>query len=478
MLTYKMFIGGKWVEAESGKTYKVVNPATEAEIAQVPLGDKGDVDKAVAAARKALPLWSKKTPAERTEILNRIAGAIDEHTKELAELDMLDHGSPIGLARAFADTASQQVRYFAQISRALIGSSIPVGPSASCYFQREPIGVCALMIPWNVPMAVTGKLSAALAAGNSCIIKPASVDSLIALKLAEIIEKQNLPPGVVNVVTGLGNTVGEMLVLHPGVNMVALVGSSETGKRIMECASQTVKRVALELGGKNPFIVLEDANVDAAVVKAIPASFFNSGMVCASPGRYYIHEKIYDEFAEKFIDGAKKFVIGDPTDARTQMGPVVSAEHRDKVESYIKIGIEEGATLALGGERPTEPPMDKGYYIVPTVFTNVSQNMRIAREEIFGPVACLIKFSAKDNIVELANDTNYGLCASVWTKDVTKAIRYANEIQAGTVWINDHMARRDEVPWGGYKESGIGKDNSMLGLEEFTQVKLVAINLA
>ncbi len=487
MLNYKMWIGGKWVEAESGKTFTVVNPATEEEIAQVPLGDQADVDKAVEAARQAFPIWSNMTLDERGKIIKQIAASMSDHFEELVEIDILDHGSPIEVAKGFAKEIPGMFEYAVEASRNILGvGEARIGhrdtfpyfrPETFPYLKREPIGVCACITPWNVPLAVTNKLAAALATGNTCIVKPPTVDSLPALKVAEILAEHDLPPGVVNIVTGPGNTVGEMLASHQGVQMVAFTGGSETGKDIMSAASKTVKRLFLELGGKNPFIVLENANVDAAVSKGIFASFFNTGSICSSPGRYYIHDTIYDEFVDKFVAEAKKIVVGDPNDKKTKMGPVVSAEHRDRVEGYIKLGIEEGAKLVLGGNRPTEPPLNRGYYILPTVFINVTQNMTIAREEIFGPVACFLKFSSEDEVLELANDNAYGLAASVWTRDTSKGFKFANALQAGTVWVNGHTDAGGNLPWGGFKESGFGKEGSRLGLEEYTQVKVININI-
>jgi acyl-CoA reductase-like NAD-dependent aldehyde dehydrogenase len=478
MKNHKMWIGGKWVEAKSGKTFPVYNPATGEEIAQIPLGDKTDVEIAVAAARKAFPVWAGKSPEERSQILYRIADAIKAHKDELIELEVIDHGTPLKVARGMISGAPGMFEYVAQVSRSIMGNVLPPGPGALFYLQHEPRGVCALIVPWNAPfMGTCIKLSASLATGNACIIKPPSICSLEALKLAEILEKLDLPAGLVNIVTGPGNTVGEALSSHPDVNMVSFTGSCETGKRIMSLAANTVKRVQLELGGKNPFIVLEDADLDAAVARAVVVSFFNTGMVCSAPGRYYIHETLYDKFIDKFVAGAKKVITGDPADDRTDMGPVVSAEHRNRVEGYIKAGVIEGAKLVLGGKRPATAPLDKGFFIMPAVFTNVTQNMKIAREEIFGPVGVFLKFSSDDEVIGFANDTTFGLAASVWTKNAPRGIRLANKIQAGTVWINDHQKGGIDIPWGGYKESGFGKEKSWLGLEEYTQLKVISIDL-
>ena len=294
---------------------------------------------------------------------------------------------------------------------------------------------------------------------------------------AEMLEKLDLPAGTVNIVTGPGSTVGRALASHPGVDLIGFTGSTETGREIMGAASAGIKRSLVELGGKNPFVVLSDADVDGAVECGVHGLYHNSGMSCASPGRFYIHESIYDEFAEKFIAKSKEFVLGDPFDKKTTMGPMASAEHRDRVEAYIRSGVEEGATLRLGGARPTEPPLDKGYFVAPTVFTGVTQNMKIAREEIFGPVGCLIKFSRDEEALELANDSDFGLCGGVWTKDMAKGMRFVNDLRAGTVWVNQYMFMTAELPWGGVKQSGMGKEGSMVGIEEFTVLKLVCLEM-
>ena len=478
---YKMYINGKWVDAESGDTYSVINPATEEEIARVPLGDKRDADKAVEAARKAFPVWSKKPQEERSAILKEIAATLAKHMPELIETDIADHGSTVMLANAFSNSVPHHFEFAAENAMNLmsVGEARPSETGQLPYIKREPIGVVAAIVPWNVPLMVSEKIACSLATGNTCVVKPPTVDSLSALQLVEIMEEHKLPPGLINIVTGPGGTVGEALAAHPDVNMVGFTGSCETGKAIMAAASGTAKRLFLELGGKNPFIVLEDADLDAAVAKGVFALCFNTGMICASPGRFYVHERIHDEFVERFIAESKKVVVGDPNNEKTQMGPVVSAEHREKVESYFKIGIEDGAKLVLGGKRPAEPPLDKGYYVMPAVFTGVTQNMRLAREEIFGPVACIMKFTDKDDVIELANDNVFGLSASVWTKDTAKGIRCANELRAGTVWINNHMGFGGvlPLPWGGYKESGFGKESGLMGLMEYTQFKVISLNL-
>ena len=479
MKQYKMWIGGKWIDAESGKTYPVFNPATEAEIAQVPLGGKADVDKAVAAARKAFPIWSKKSQAERSDIAMKIAALLRDNAEELGRIDTLDHGTPSLRAASRAAGSAQWFEWAAYNARSLMGNTIPASSNELAYLQREPVGVVALITPWNLPLLmIIQKLAPALTVGNTCIIKPPSIDSLQALKFGELLDTLGLPPGTVNIITGPGSTVGEGLASHPGVDMVAFTGSCETGKTIMALASQTVKRLQLELGGKNPVIILDDADVNTAVFSMLMFQFANSGQICAAPGRFYVHEKVYDEFLEKVTAAARKMVVGDPADPKTQMGPLVSAEHRDKVEGYIQSAIDEGAKLVLGGKRPTAPPMNKGYYVVPTIFTNVTQKMKIAREEIFGPVVCIMeKFNSDEKVIEMANDTTFGLTSYVWTRDTARGIRFANEIQAGTVVLNNSGSGGPELPWGGYKESGIGKEGSLYGLYDYTNLKRIHVDL-
>jgi betaine-aldehyde dehydrogenase len=478
--SYKMWIGGKWVDAGSGKTLNVVNPANGETFATVPLGGKVEVDEAVKAASKAFPVWSKILQSDRSRIMMQIANALKERSQELAELETRDHGFPITTSSKMGQMYSGFFEYTAQNARALMSEVVPVHNNLHLYMQREPIGVTALITPWNAPLiSVAVKVAYSISVGNTCVVKPASDDCLTTLKFAEILEKVSLPPGTVNIITGPGSTVGEYLASHPGINMISFTGSRETGRRIMVAASGTIKRLQLELGGKNPFIVLEDVDVEAVVKAAVAFCIGNSGQGCGAPGRFYIHEKIHDEFVEKFVAGLKKVIVGDPMDKNTQMGPLASAEHRDKVEGYIKSGIKEGANLVLGGQRPSNPPLDKGYYVMPAVFTGIKQNMTLAREEIFGPVACFMEpFSSEDEVITWANDNTFGLSASVWTKNAGKGMKLAGEIQAGSVWVNAAPAPIVEAPWGGFKESGIGKEYSRIGFDDVTQMKVIGVNLA
>jgi len=478
MINGKMWINGEWVDAISGKTYPIYNPATEEEIARGPLGDARDVDKAVKAAQEAYPVWSKKPIAERTKLLKEVAANLRQNNKAIVETDILDHASLVKSANMYAFIICMMFDNAGAMAQGILsGGDLNLNPNFTPFTKREPIGVVAGILPWNIPLMIAGKIANSLAVGNTCVVKPPSVDILGTIQIAQAIEKvAGIPKGAVNVVIGPGDTVGEALAAHPGVGMVAFTGSCETGKAIMSAGSKTVKRMFLELGGKNPFIVLEDADIDATLKGAMFSLYNNTGMLCGNTGRFYVHEKIHDEFVEKFIELSKKIVVGDPNDPKTEMGPVVSAEHRDKVERLIASGIKEGAKLVLGGKRPTNPPLNKGYYILPTVFTNVTQNMAIAREEIFGPVAPFMKFSSEDEVIRLSNDNVTGLAASVWTKNYATGMRFANELQYGYVGIN--TIDIDGLPWGGFKESGFGKEmGGVWGMQEYTQVKSINMKL-
>ena len=479
MERFKMWIGGEWVDSVSGKTFSSVNPATGEVIAEVPLGDREDAKRAINAARKAFPQWSKLPQSERSKKVSKIAELLMGRLEEFAKLETADHGSPMRKTMNFdIPISAGTFEYFAQASRDVVGHTLPVGPHVLCYTTREPIGVISAITPWNAPLLMASwKLGAALVTGNTCVIKPASVTPLTTLKLGEILEQLDLPPGAVNIITGPGNTVGQEMVENPGVDKVGFTGSSETGREVLGLLGKGVKRVGLELGGNNPFIVFDDADVDAAVQGAVFASFFNNGQVCAATGRYYVQEKVYEEFLGKFVAESEKLVVGDPLDMSTDMGPVVSAGHRDSIESYIASGLEEGASVVLGGRRPSGGIYDKGYYVSPTIFANVRQDMRIVREEIFGPVAPVMPFKDEEEVIRLANDTDYGLSASVWTNDVRRAINLSNAIDAGTTWINEHLIIWFESPWGGFKQSGFGKDLSRYVLEEYTRLKAVSVDL-
>jgi acyl-CoA reductase-like NAD-dependent aldehyde dehydrogenase len=486
MEKFKMWIGGEWVDAASGKTFRTYNPATGEEVAEVPLAGLPDVDKAVAAARMALPAWARKTQAERSTIVARIAATIRAHSDELCRLEVIEHGAVQWQAPMMIEFAAANIELAASGARTLMGKVLPavpsmgeppgVGANTVVYMKREPVGVCALITPWNVPSLMVGtKLGPCLATGNTCVIKAASLNSGIALKWAEILAKCDLPPGIVNMITGPGGSIGGALSSHPGVDLISFTGSSEVGKSIIAASSQTVKVLMMELGGKNPAIVLEDADVEATAFELCMIAFQNVGQNCAQPSRFYVQEKVYDKFIEAFVAAAKTLKVGDPADKETMMGPVVSKEQRDRIEYFIKTAVDEGARLVLGGKRSTEPPLDKGFFVMPTVFADCTPNMTITREEVFGPVVGIHKFSTDEKVLEEANNTAFGLCASVWTKDYARGLKLVNELQAGSVWINQHMNLVPETPWGGFKESGLMKEGGVIGGEGYTQLKYVCI---
>ena len=475
----KLWIGGKWIAAASGETFPVINPATQEVLGRVPLGSAFEVDLAATAAKKAFPAWSAKPQPERSKVVGRLAALMRRNADELIRLEINEHGSPMENARFMVDWSTQLVEYAAQASRSLVGDVLPPMKNTVTYVKRAPVGVCGLITPWNAPlMMIAAKLAPALAIGNTCIVKPPSINSLMGLKFAELVSQLDLPPGTVNFVTGPGGSVGQAMAAHAGIDLIGFTGSTETGRAIMTTAAGTVKRLVMELGGKNPFIVFGDADIATAVDCGVHGLYHNSGQSCAAPGRFYVHESIYDEFTRRFVEASQQLTVGLPGADSADIGPMASAEQRDRVESYIQSGLAEGATLLLGGDRPTAPPLDKGFFVMPTIFADVTQNMKIAREEIFGPVACILKFSEDEKILENANDSDYGLCASLWTRDLAKGIRYVDCLQAGTVWVNQHMKLSDDTPWGGVKQSGIGKESGVYGVAEFTNYKLVCVELS
>jgi aldehyde dehydrogenase (NAD+) len=474
----KLLINNRWVPSESGKTFATINPATGEEICQIAEADAADVDKAVHAARRAFEHgpWRKLPASERGRMLHRLADLIEKHADELAALESLDNGKPVSIAKAVDVAATVGCfRYFAGWSDKVHGKTIPVDGDFFCYTRHEPVGVVGQIIPWNFPMLMLAwKLAPALATGNTVVMKPAEQTPLSALRIGELIVEAGFPEGVVNLLPGFGPTAGAAIARHMDVDKVAFTGSTEVGQLIMEAAAKSnLKRITLELGGKSPNIVFADTDLDEAVEGAHFGLFFNHGQCCCAGSRVFVEEKIYDQFVEKSGARAKRRTVGDPFDPKTEQGPQVDQIQFDKVMSYIESGRHQGAKLVCGGDRVG----DRGYFIEPTVFADVQDEMKIAREEIFGPVMSIIPFKTADEVVDRANRTTYGLAAAVWTRDIKKAHAIANSVRAGTVWVNCYNVLDTRAPFGGFKQSGIGRELGEYGLQQYTEVKTVTVKL-
>jgi aldehyde dehydrogenase (NAD+) len=474
----KLLINNKWVESTSGKTFPTINPSTGEVITQVAESDAPDVDKAVAAARAAFEkgAWRKMSASQRGNLMNKLADLIEKHADELAQLESLDNGKPYHIARA-ADLPLTIAcyRYYAGWADKIQGKTIPVNGRYFCYTKLEPVGVVGQIIPWNFPLLMQAwKLGPALAAGCTVVMKPAEQTPLSALRVGELMLEAGFPEGVVNLLPGYGPTAGAAIARHMDVDKVAFTGSTEVGHLIMRAAADTnLKRVTLELGGKSPNIVFADADMDQAIEGSHQALFFNQGQCCCAGSRLFVEEKCYDEFVEKSVARAKKRTVGNPFDKNTEQGPQVDQDQFNKVMGYIDAGKNEKANLLTGGKRVG----NKGYFIEPTVFGDVQDNMKIAQEEIFGPVMTILKFKDLDEVVERANKTLYGLAAAVWTQDITKAHAIADSVRAGTVWVNCFDVFDAGAPFGGFKQSGIGRELGEYSLSNYTEVKTVTVKL-
>ena len=476
----RLLIDNKWVESESGKTIPVIDPATGAEVSVTADAGQADVDKAVKAARAALEgPWSQITPAKRQALIWRLSDLIDEHRDELAELESIDNGKTKFMANIVdIPGARDYFRYMAGWATKIEGSTIdismgaPPGGRFDVYTRREPVGVVAQIIPWNFPLAMASwKLGPALATGCTAILKPAEQTPLTALRLGELIVEAGFPPGVVNILTGYGETTGAALVAHPGVDKVAFTGSTEVGKIINRSATDTLKRVSLELGGKSPVIILPDYDIESAIGGAAQAIFFNAGQVCAAGSRLYVHSKIYDQVVEGVGAAADSIKLGPGLDPDTQMGPLVSREQQERVLGYIDSGRSQGVSVVAGGEAPSHP----GYYVKPTVLATTRSDVRVVQEEIFGPVVVAQRFDDLNEIAALANDTSYGLSASIWSNDLSAVHRLVPKIKAGTVWVNCHGPVDPNMPFGGFKQSGIGRESGRVAIDMYTEVKSVCM---
>lgn len=474
----KLLIDGHWVESASGKTFPTINPATEEVITEVFEGDATDIDRAAKAARKAFDSgpWRKMDARDRGRLLNKLADLIESNIDELAQLEVLDNGKPISEARhGDLPLVIDCLRYYAGWADKIHGQTLPVRGPYFSYTKREPVGVAGQIIPWNFPMLmVAWKWGPALAAGCTIVMKPAEQTPLSCLRMGELAMEAGFPPGVINIVPGFGETAGDAVVRNRLIDKVAFTGSTEVGRLIMRNAADTLKRVTLELGGKSPNIVFADADLDAAVEGAILGLYLNQGQCCCAGSRLFVEDKVYDAMLEKLAAKASKRKLGDPFDPSTEQGPQVDKTQFDKVLGYIQAGKEQGARCITGGDRFG----DKGYFIRPTIFADVKDDMTIAQEEIFGPVMQVLRFRQVDEVVHRANTTDYGLAAAVWTSDIKKAHSIADQIRAGTVWINCYDVFDAAAPFGGFKASGLGRELGEKALDNYTELKTVTVSLA
>ena len=474
----KMIVAGRATEAVTGKTFEVFDPSTGKVLTEVPRGANGDIDAAVSAAREAFEdgRWSGLRPGKRAEILFKLGELIKRNISELAQLESLDAGKPIKMSSGEMWAVGDVFRYYSGWPTKIYGETLPSDPNMLIYSLREPMGVCGGIIPWNFPMIMASwKVAPALAFGNTVVLKPAEQTPLTAIRLGELCLEAGVPEGVVNVVTGFGDEAGQALAQHLDVDKIAFTGSTEVGRKVLRASEGNLKRVSLELGGKSPNIVFADANMRRASKGSMFGVFLNSGQVCTAGTRILVERAVHDEFVESLVEATNTMKLGPALDEDSGMGPVVSSEQMERITGYIDIGRSEGAEIATGGEAVSD--LGDGYYVQPTVFTNVRNDMRIAQEEIFGPVAAVIPVDDVDEAIAVANDTIYGLAAAVWTNDLSKAHRVAKGIKAGTVWINTAGPLDPSVSFGGYKQSGFGRELGLHSMENYTQTKSVWVQL-
>ncbi len=478
-IRHQLFIDGRFVDAESGETLATLNPHDNSTIAEVALAGRADVDKAVAAAERALPAWSRMAAADRGRILLRLAELIDANTEPLARLESLDTGHPLRDSRMLdVPRTAACFRYFGGMADKLQGDVIPVEAGFLNYVMREPVGVVGQVVPWNFPLMFTSwKMAPALAAGNCIVMKPAEITPLSSLRIAELMSEAGLPDGVVNIVPGLGPVVGQYIAEHERIAKISFTGSTATGRRIVAASAGNLKKVQLELGGKGANIVFDDADLLAAVNGSAWAIFHNQGQACIAGSRLILHEKIADEFLDRFIALAGSIRLGNPLDPATEMGPLTSVQHRDRVLSYVAVAREEGGTLLAGGKAPAASELARGCYVEPTIVRAQSDRDRVAQEEVFGPFVTVLTFGDDEEALRIANGTDYGLGSGLWTRDLQRAHKFARELRAGMVWINSYKRVNPGSPFGGFGRSGYGRDMGFEAMREYTQVKSVWVNV-
>ncbi len=478
-IRHQLFIGGRFVDSEGGETLATLNPHDNSVIANVAMAGRADVDKAVAAAQKAFPAWSRMAAADRGRILLKLADLIEANTEDLARLETLDTGHPIKDSRALdVPRTAACFRYFGGMADKFQGDVVPVEAGFLNYLLREPVGVVGQVVPWNFPLMFTSwKMAPALAAGNCIVLKPAEITPLSTLRIAELMSEAGLPDGVVNIVPGLGSVAGQYIAEHSGIAKIAFTGSTATGRRIVQASAGNLKKVQLELGGKGANIVFDDANLIAAVNGSAWAIFHNQGQACIAGSRLMLHERITDEFLDKFTALAKSIRLGNPMDPKTEMGPLTSAMHRDRVLAYVAVAREQGGEVLCGGKAPAAPELARGCYVEPTIVKVKSHTDRVAQEEVFGPFVTVLTFKDEAQALQIANSTEYGLGSGLWTSNLQRAHRVARDLHAGMVWINSYKRVNPGSPFGGVGQSGYGREMGFDAMREYTQVKSVWVNV-